>query len=483
MELRRVGRYLLAERIGSGGMATVHLGRLVADGGFKRTVAIKRLHGHLADRPDLVRALLDEAQIVARIHHPNVVPTLDVVSERGEVLLVMEYVHGETLSTLVRLGGAVPPRIAVGIVVDVLRGLHAAHEAKSEAGEPLGIVHRDVSPQNVLVGADGVGRVLDFGIAKAEGRSGVTRPGQVKGKLAYMAPEQLLQGVVSRRTDCFAAGIVLWEALTGKRLYEARDLLEGLDLESAPSRPSSLLSGPLPAALDDIVLKAIARDPADRFRNAEEFATALEEQIRVANTNEIAHHVSRVAGNRLAERTLAIAALERAGKTPVSKAGIASARLASGTTPATEEERSTKTDVSTDAVQPKQQRRRIGIAIVFSALIVLSLPMALALVRASPVQALGPASVSPPLGTPTASAGPRSESVTATASARSDLPPGLTVVATTEESRAHVAKAAPSRLARPPRAVPASVRASDRCSPPDYWDGDAGIRRLKRECL
>jgi serine/threonine protein kinase len=189
--------------IAAGGMATVHLGRLLGPVGFSRTVAIKRLHPQYAKDPDFVSMFLDEARVAARIQHPNVVPTLDVVSLEGELFLVMDYVAGESLGRLLRAlrdrGPRVPPRIVGSIMTNVLYGLHAAHEARSERGEPLGLIHRDVSPQNVLVGLDGVARVLDFGVAKAAGRVQTTGDGQVKGKLSYMPPEQIAGGEIDRR--------------------------------------------------------------------------------------------------------------------------------------------------------------------------------------------------------------------------------------------------------------------------------------------
>jgi serine/threonine-protein kinase len=203
-------------------MATVHLGRLLGSVGFSRTVAIKRLHARYAKDPSFVAMLLDEARLAARVSHPNVVQTLDVVEERGELFVVMEYVRGETLSRLQGLsrgGTRVPPSIAVAVLAGALHGLHAAHEAIDEHGAALGIVHRDVSPQNILVGLDGTPRMLDFGIAKAEGRQESTRDGEIKGKLPYMAPEQLTGGSIDRRVDTYAAAVVLWEALVGRRLF------------------------------------------------------------------------------------------------------------------------------------------------------------------------------------------------------------------------------------------------------------------------
>src|SRR5262245_25368485 len=174
-------------------MATVHLAHFAGPLGFSRVVAAKRLHPHLVDDTDFKRMFLDEARLAARIRHPNVVPTLDVVVDGHEIILVMEYVHGESLFALRRTARErqqlIPLSVATAIMVSVLHGLHAAHEAKSENGDPLRIVHRDVSPQNILVGADGAVRVLDFGVAKAIQSRSEALPGTVKGKFSYMAPE------------------------------------------------------------------------------------------------------------------------------------------------------------------------------------------------------------------------------------------------------------------------------------------------------
>src|SRR5258708_2848873 len=205
-------------------MASVHFGRFAGPGGFARTVAVKRMHPHLAKDPDFALMFVDEARTAARIRHPNVVATLDVLTASGELLIVMEYVHGESLGALMRLAAArksrIPPPVACALVTDVLLGLHAAHEATDDHGQPLGIVHRDVSPENVLVGADGTARVLDFGVAKAVGRLQVTREGQIKGKIPYMSPEQVRGHALGRATDIFSASAVLWEMLAGRRLFD-----------------------------------------------------------------------------------------------------------------------------------------------------------------------------------------------------------------------------------------------------------------------
>src|SRR4051812_46949225 len=224
---RRVGRYLICAEMASGGMATVHLGRLLGPAGFSKIVAIKRLLPQFAADPEFLSMLIDEARLASVISHPNVVSSLDVVVEDNELLLVMEYVQGETLAQLIRLArkrNASPPiGIIQRILCDALEGLHAAHTA-SVGGQPLNIVHRDVSPQNIMVGANGVARVLDFGIAKAESQSQITRPGMVKGKFSYLSPEQMRGLPVDPRTDVFAAGVVLWESLTGERLFSTHGL-------------------------------------------------------------------------------------------------------------------------------------------------------------------------------------------------------------------------------------------------------------------
>jgi len=310
-----VGRYAIFGEISSGGMATVHFGRLVGPIGFSRTVAIKRLHSQYAKDPDFVAMFLDEARLAARIQHPNVVPTLDVVSTDGEIFLVMEYVQGETLSRLVRAardaGSRVPPRVAASIIVGALHGLHAAHEAKDERGRPLGIVHRDVSPQNVLVGVDGVTRVLDFGVAKAAVRLQTTRDGQLKGKLAYMAPEQLQTGKVDRVTDVYAAGVLLWEALATKRLFEAdsEGQLLSMVLKSDVAPPSTF-SPEVPVAFDAITMRAIDRDPAKRYATARDMALALERSLEVAMSSEVGEWVETMAREQLARRAEKIAEIE-----------------------------------------------------------------------------------------------------------------------------------------------------------------------------
>jgi serine/threonine protein kinase len=316
---RIIGRYALYGELASGGMATVHFGRLLGPVGFSRTVAIKRLHPQFAKDPEFVSMFLDEARLAARIRHPNVVPTLDVVATQGELFLVMEYVQGESLGRLVRgarTAQAIAPRIVASILSGALHGLHAAHEAQNERGEPLGIVHRDVSPQNVLVGIDGVARVLDFGVAKASGRARTTRNGQVKGKLAYMPPEQLRGGVVTRSSDVYAAAVVLWETLTLQRLFGADNegAIVAKILDSRVPRPSEIVPG-LSPELDAVVMRGLDRDMSKRFSTAREMGLALERAVQLAPPSEVGEWVEANAGHRLLERADCIAEIESASST------------------------------------------------------------------------------------------------------------------------------------------------------------------------
>jgi hypothetical protein len=310
---RIVGRYEVYEAFAAGGMATLHLGRMKGPAGFGRTVAVKQLHPSFAEDPATVATLLDEARVAARVQHPGVVSTLDVVVEGADILLVLEYVHGESLARL--LGASdepLPLPIVRAVLSGALHGLHAAHEARSEEGEPLGIVHRDVSPQNILVGADGQARVLDFGIAKARGRLQTTREGQVKGKLAYMAPEQVRLGEVSRRTDVFAAGVVLWEALTGARLFAGENEGHTLSnvLTQAIDAPSELRPE-VDDELDALALRALERDPEKRFASARELALALEASGPVAPASAVGRWVEERAAVSLRTRAELVAAVER----------------------------------------------------------------------------------------------------------------------------------------------------------------------------
>ncbi len=296
------GRYLIGDSFASGGMGTIHLGRVRGAGGFARTVAVKRLFpGHAHDAA-FRQMLIDEARLASRIRHPNVVPTLDVWEEQDDLYVVMEYVHGISLARVLKLSttGPMPVPIALGILEGILSGLHAAHEARAEDGTPLGMVHRDVSPQNILVGADGVPRLIDFGVAKAATGLQVTEPGVVKGKTGYMAPEQLLGQRVSRHADIFAVSAVLWEVLTNRTLLEehGEDALR-LRITSGEDVPPSRYRESVCTALDTVVLRALALRPGDRFPTAEAMAGALRKVEVPAPAVDIARWVRQAAGDEL----------------------------------------------------------------------------------------------------------------------------------------------------------------------------------------
>ena len=306
------GRYEVLEKIAAGGMATVHLGRALGESGQPaRFIAVKRMHRQYAGDPDFRSMFLDEAQLCARIQHENVVPTLDVVDAGGELLLILELVEGESLSRLAKQVSArglrIPLAVSAAIVIDLLRGLHAAHEALSETGEPLQMVHRDVSPHNVIVGSDGVSRVLDFGVAKARGRMQQTQHGQIKGKIAYMSPEQARGKAVDRRSDVFAAGIVLWEVLTGKRLFEGDNEASVLTKLLTETPPLLSSHDPTLAAYDPIAMRALSTNPDERFASALEMALALEAALPAAARFEVSTWVRSEARAALAERAAIIA--------------------------------------------------------------------------------------------------------------------------------------------------------------------------------
>lgn len=309
---RHVGRYVIHAELASGGMATVHLGQARGVGGFARVVAIKRLHPQFVKDPAFVEMFTDEARLASRIQHPNVVPTLDVVSADDELFVVMEYVTGETLARLIvaarKAGKRVPPPIAAAIACQCLAGLQAAHDAIGENGEPLELVHRDVSPQNVILGEDGTARLLDFGVAKARGRLHVTAEGIVKGKLGYMAPEQLLGQALDRRTDVYAAAVVLWESLATRRLFVEEPALT--PLLGKPIQPPSTFAPDVPATLDAIVVKALSSQAADRYSSARAMAEAIAAAVPLATPTAIANWVSELAGTSLHRQAELVKALD-----------------------------------------------------------------------------------------------------------------------------------------------------------------------------
>jgi serine/threonine protein kinase len=276
--LRRFGRYLLLYRFASGGMANVYVGRLRGAEGFEKLVAVKVIHEHLTDNEQFVKMFIDEARLASRISHPNVAQTLELGRVHETYYIAMEYVDGESLNALLRRTGP-PLAVAARIVADAAAGLHAAHELRDREGQPLGVVHRDVSPHNILVSYDGAAKVVDFGVARARG-SLHTTTAEIKGKFGYMAPEQLIAPkTVDRRTDVFALGVVLYEATTRRRLIKAGNEAAQISMIMACKFPPPSVHGPYPVELEQVVARALAKDPARRFQTARELQEALERFI------------------------------------------------------------------------------------------------------------------------------------------------------------------------------------------------------------
>jgi serine/threonine-protein kinase len=308
----RIGKYDVFPAFAHGGMASVHVGRLRGPSGFSKLFAIKRLNPVFATSDRHARMLLEEARVTARIRSPYVAAVIEVVHEDDQLCIVMELVVGVSLAQLLAAAGvSLAPGIAVAIVADVLRGLHAAHEAADADGRPLEIVHRDVSPQNIMVGTDGVARVLDFGVARALGREQLSATGEVHGKIAYMAPEQLRGATVTRQADVYAAGVVLWEALVGERLRKGTDPVAVVAAIADPvASPSSKMPS-LPRGIDEVVAEALASDQRRRFANADAMAVALEEACPPATRDEVARVVQRVGDRELEHLAEAIRRAER----------------------------------------------------------------------------------------------------------------------------------------------------------------------------
>jgi serine/threonine-protein kinase len=494
-------------------MATVHLGRLMASAGFSRTVAIKRLYPQFAKDPEFVAMFLDEALLAARVRHPNVVGTIDVVALDGELLLVMEYVHGESLSRLLRNEAehdrVVPLRIASGLMSGVLQGLHAAHEARTETGLPLGIVHRDVSPHNVIVGQDGAPRVLDFGVAKAAWRTQTTREGQIKGKLAYMSPEQLLNQEVDRRADIFAASTVLWEVLTGSRLFSAEQpgavfhrVLHEPVVAPSQKRPE------VPPELDELVLKGLSKDRALRFATAREMAFALEKIVPPASAGEVSLWVEEVARETLAKRAKQVDGIESSAASRsevaavvdppavIQAAGGAGGGSSDSSASAHKEALASSVATVSEVLgtgtprSATRSRLRIGLAVGAVALAGLG---ALSFGRwlggsARSAASSGAAVERPPAhveGPGAVDIGARSTSSTDASEAGAPPPtsaPPPAAPASVPAAISHRPQMAPSTPGRPAAHPSPSARPRTSCTPP-YTIDSAGFRVLKPECL
>jgi len=350
-EVEKLGPYELVGQLASGGMATVYLARRAGLGGFSRYVAIKRLRPEISKAPAFLAMLIDEARLAARIHHPNVAATLEFsdagddptnnpLPDQGQFYLVMEYVEGGSLLDLVSRcatkAEVLPPKVVVRIVLDALAGLHAAHELSDDQGQSIDLVHRDLSPHNLMIGLDGCTRVVDFGLARAASRLTKTAVGTLKGKLAYMAPEQLHQRPIDRRADLFSVGVVLWEGLCGERLFRADTDVGTIERVLRGEIPSLRNALPwLSPALDRAMLKALSRDPEARHQTAEEMSLEISEAAEavglVGSRREVGACVARLLGDELAERREALrgwidarGVVETPSNTQLAFAGLAS---------------------------------------------------------------------------------------------------------------------------------------------------------------
>ncbi len=306
-----LGEYRVVDEIGVGGMASVHLARVDGPAGFQKWVAIKRIHSHLVEDPSFVNMFLDEAKVAARISHPNVATVFKLEQHDDTYWIAMEYLHGEPLREVMRrteeVGRIAPTEIACRIISDAAEGLHAAHELRGENGEFLGVVHRDVTPHNLFVTYEGTTKVVDFGIAKFSSRLAQTRAGMVKGKLAYMSPEQVSGEAVDRRTDIFALGVVLWELTTGQRLFRMDSDIDTLaKVQECIVTPPSAIVRDYPRDLEAIVLKALSKDQNHRFQTAREFSRALQTYVLKRGifiaSDEVAAYMRSIFSDRIKNR-------------------------------------------------------------------------------------------------------------------------------------------------------------------------------------
>jgi serine/threonine-protein kinase len=361
------------------------------------------------------------------------------------------------------------------IVHDVLSGLHAAHEARGEDGEPLAIVHRDVSPQNVLVGVDGLARVIDFGVAKARGRLHSTHNGEIKGKIPYMPPEQLYGEELDRRVDVYSAGVVLWEALAGKRLYDQpNEAAVVLAITEGRVVPPSTFAEGIPPALDAVVMRALEKSPGDRFATAHDMATALEDAVPLASRRKVVELVREVAREKLEERSRIVRALE-SGKSsaararPADVATVVEALPASSSTGSARGPALAMSSSPSPAVPSGERSLRVTV-ILAAAMVALA---AILLISSFVPRAEGPranadASSAPPLPSSSPSVVPSAEPPSSAAKTAPSAPPPPTVDAGP--------KVAPGRPPTSPKKKP------DDCNPPYTVDAE-GHRHYKVECL
>ncbi len=309
MSLETFGRYQLLKKLAAGGMAQIYLARQQGPEGFEKLLVVKRILPHLAENEDFVTMFLDEARIAARLNHPNVVQIFDLGAQDDSYFIAMEFIHGEDLRRVwkhaEREGNPIPLPLMLRTIIDAAAGLDYAHKKTDQSNRPLNIVHRDISPQNILVSFDGAVKVVDFGIAKAADQSTVTQSGVLKGKYSYMSPEQAAGQELDARSDLFALGVVLYELLTNTRLFKRQNDIQTLNAVTAcVVEPPSKINAAIPPELDAIVMKALAKDRNARFADARQFGAALErwllEKQLPSSTADLAEFMHEVYADRLA---------------------------------------------------------------------------------------------------------------------------------------------------------------------------------------
>jgi eukaryotic-like serine/threonine-protein kinase len=372
-ESRSFGRYHLYCRLAKGGMANLYLAQYAGPDGFEKLVAIKRIHDHLSEDADFVTMFSDEARLAARISHPHVVQVLELGTVGSACFIAMEYVDGESLGALIRRT-KIPLPLCARILSQAALGLHSAHELKDIQGNPLGVIHRDVSPQNVLVSYDGVVKVVDFGVAKAKSNVATTETGAVKGKFAYMAPEQLKPedyGGQDRRTDVFPLGILLYEATTRKNLFKGKT--DGQTIDQALNKlikPLSQIIPGYPPALEKIVMRALERHKEDRYQTAHDMHVELEDYLSGGGTPVLPSDIAELMQRTFKERVeIKADMLRQARETALDHTGSISLHALRDSS------------VSVPSVAP---RRRVGLIVAIVAALLAVLGVGVLLLRPAP---------------------------------------------------------------------------------------------------
>jgi eukaryotic-like serine/threonine-protein kinase len=386
------GKYRLIAEIGHGGMADVYLAVVAGPtgSGFSKLTVVKRLRANLADEPEFVEMLVDEARISARLNHPNVVQTNEVGQINGQYYISMEYLDGQPLHRIQHRAQRLkktdpskdpfPLEAELVVIADTLAGLHHAHELADYDGTPLQVVHRDVTPQNIFVTYEGQVKVVDFGIAKAAGRASETRQGIVKGKTRYMAPEQAMARDIDRRADLFCVGVMLWEAAVGRRMWHDTDdmaIVQALIAGNIPSSPRAALPT-VPEELDRVCRKALSPKPDDRYATAEDFRLDVEQYLAdhydiVRARRKLGAHVVELFGDKrnelraIIEQKLAAMKAESQTSTPMLSLRDSTR---SGLTPTSLPPQSTFSATTGQVVTPPPRKRGRGAFVFFGLLAV-----------------------------------------------------------------------------------------------------------------